>query len=384
LNSSVRTLSNFISMNPGADKRIVLTLDAGGTNFVFTAIQANNEIVEPLILPSNADELNKCIATLETGFNEVISRLKRKPVAISFAFPGPSDYRTGIIGRLNNLPAFKGGVPLGPILEEKFRLPVYINNDGDLFAYGEALSGFLPFVNNILKEAGVARRYNNLIGLTLGTGFGGGIVTNQQLFLGDNSTAAEVWLLRNRINPSSNAEEGISIRAIRRVYAEQCGTDPANAPLPKEIFDIASGKHPGNKSAALEAYRQLGVVLGDVLGNLLTVIDGAAVIGGGISGAMSLIAPAMLTEIESKYINYSQDSYPRLAQKVFFLDNAEMFHRFSKWNEQTVEVPGTNNSRTYSPEARLPIGTSLLGTSKAISLGAYAFALKILGWTSRS
>lgn len=35
------------------DKRIVMTLDAGGTNFVFSAIQSNEEIVEPIVLPSN-------------------------------------------------------------------------------------------------------------------------------------------------------------------------------------------------------------------------------------------------------------------------------------------------------------------------------------------
>ena len=41
------------------DKRIVMTLDAGGTNFVFSAIQSNEEIVEPIVLPSNGDNLEK-------------------------------------------------------------------------------------------------------------------------------------------------------------------------------------------------------------------------------------------------------------------------------------------------------------------------------------
>ena len=42
------------------DKRIVMTLDAGGTNFVFSAIRSNEEIVEPIVLPSNGDNLEKC------------------------------------------------------------------------------------------------------------------------------------------------------------------------------------------------------------------------------------------------------------------------------------------------------------------------------------
>jgi glucokinase len=49
----------------------------------------------------------------------------------------------GIIGDLENLPTFKGGVALGPMLEEIFNIPVFINNDGDLFAYGEAIAGLL-------------------------------------------------------------------------------------------------------------------------------------------------------------------------------------------------------------------------------------------------
>jgi glucokinase len=124
-------------------------------------------------------------------------------VAISFAFPGPADYANGIIDNSNNLPAFQGGVPLKSILEEEFGLPVYINNDGDLFAYGEALGGILPEINAQLEASGSPKRYKNLFGFTLGTGFGGGFVSNGQLITGDNVTAAEVWLFSNRHHPPS-------------------------------------------------------------------------------------------------------------------------------------------------------------------------------------
>ncbi len=365
-------------MNPDNDKRIVLTLDAGGTNFVFTAIQANQEIADPVILPSSADELFRCINTIEEGFKAVMSKLKQKPVALSFAFPGPSDYKTGIIGKLNNLPAFKGKIPLGPILRNKFNLPVFINNDGDLYAYGEALSGFLPHVNELLKEEGIKKKFRNLIGLTLGTGFGGGFVFNEELLLGDNSMAGEVWLLRNRVNPDTNAEEGISIRAIRRVYANEAGIDPSLAPNPREIFEIASGNRQGNIKAAFEAFHQLGKVLGDVLGNLLTIIDGVAVIGGGLSGAMTLILPAMIEEINAHYASYAGTQYPRLVQKVYNIDDPKIILEFLDWNEELIEVPGSAEKISYYAEARIPIGTSIIGTSKAVSLGAYAYALKML------
>ena len=166
------------------DERIVMTLDAGGTNFVFSAIQGCREIVEPICLPAASDDLERCLSVLVEGFLEVEKRLPKLPVAISFAFPGPADYEHGIIGDLPNFPAFRGGAALGPYLREQFGIPVFINNDGNLFAYGEALAGTLPEVNKRLKEAGSSKVYKNLLGITLGTGFGAGVVIDS--LTGDN------------------------------------------------------------------------------------------------------------------------------------------------------------------------------------------------------
>ncbi len=97
-------------MNTEKDKRIVLTLDAGGTNFEFSAIQGNEGIIDPVKTPSFSDDLDKCISNIITGFEAVQKNLPAKPSAISFAFPGPADYQKGIIGNLPNFEAFKGGV----------------------------------------------------------------------------------------------------------------------------------------------------------------------------------------------------------------------------------------------------------------------------------
>lgn len=360
------------------DSRIVLTLDAGGTNFVFSAIQANKEITQPVILPSNKHKLETCIDTIIEGFSEILKQLKQKPVAISFAFPGPADYKQGIVDNSNNLPIFKGGVPLGPILRNKFNLPVFLNNDGDLFAYGEALSGILPFINKKLEESGSSKRYNNLLGLTLGTGFGAGIVRNGELYFGDNSIAGEVWLLRNRINPNVNAEEGISIRAVKRVYAELAGLHISVCPEPKELYEIAIGNQTGNKTAAIESFRQLGVILGDALGNLLTVLDAMVVIGGGLAGAKSLIFPAMLEELSSTFTGYNGNKYPRLHQNVYNLDDPDTLISFIKPAEKVIEVPESKEKLIYNYESKLGISSTFLGTSRAISLGAYAYALNLI------
>ena len=147
---------------------------------MFGAMRGCEFITEPLTMPSNAHDLDLCLDTMVNGFRQIIDSLDEKPVAISFAFPGPADYPHGIIGGyLPNFPSFRNGVALGPFLEHEFGLPVYINNDGDLFAYGEALCGALPEINSRLAEAGSSKRFNNLLGYTFGTGFGVGERTAQ-------------------------------------------------------------------------------------------------------------------------------------------------------------------------------------------------------------
>lgn len=363
-------------MNINNDERVVLTLDAGGTNFVFTAIQKGKAITHEVKKDANGHDLNKCIATLKAGFHEVMKEIRQNPIAISFAFPGPADYHNGIIGDLNNLTAFRGGIPLKAILEEEFKMPVYINNDGDLYAYGEALAGILPEINNKLKEVGSPKRYHNLVGLTLGTGFGGGLVRNEQLFVGDNSNAAEVWLFSNRYSPQVNAEDVVSTRSVQRVYAERAGLDFPNELMPKDIFDIATGSKDGNKEAALIAYEETGKALGDTVANLFTFTDGIVVIGGGITGAKDLYMPFVMEELKSDYYPSDTGKLPRLVQRIFNLDEEEDCEAFYRDYSKEVAIPGTNRTVTYDPIPRLAIATSRIGATEAISLGAYAIALK--------
>jgi len=357
------------------DERIVLTLDAGGTNFVFSAIQKGQAITDPVRKDANADYLDRCINTMKQGFRELLEKLPEPPVAISFAFPGPADYPNGIIGDLNNLPAFRGGVPLKSILEHAFSLPVYINNDGDLYAYGEALGGILPEINQQLEAAGSPKRYHNLVGLTLGTGFGGGLVRNGELFIGDNSTAAEVWLFSNRYNTQVNAEDVVSTRSVQRVYAELAGIHYPNDLMPKDIFNIATNQRTGNREAAVAAYHETGRALGDTIANLLTFVDGIVVIGGGITGAKELYMPAVMEELSSNFFPSNTAELPRLVQRIFNLDHEQDKEGFYKDYSKELPVPGTDQTVTYDPIPRLAIATSRIGASEAIALGAYAFAL---------
>ncbi|WP_338285845.1 ROK family protein [Luteolibacter sp. LG18] len=367
-----------MTTNPEDDSRIVMTLDAGGTSFKFSAIRGNKAITQPFAVPSNGDRLDACLATLVGGFERVRESIPEAPVAISFAFPGPADYPRGIIGNLGNLPCFRGGIALGPMLEAKFGIPTFINNDGDLFVYGEAIAGFLPQVNSLLEKAGSPKRYKNLFGVTLGTGFGGGIVRDGELFRGDNICAGEVWLMRSKLHPKTNAEEGACIRAVRRAYGEIAGIPFDLTPDPKTIFDIGNGKVDGNQTAAVEAFRLLGESVGDSMAIALTLLDGLAVVGGGVSGAWPLFLPAIVDELNGSYTSPTGEKFRRLAQSAFNLEDPAQLETFLQGNKREITVPGSPRKLAYDSMPRVGVGMSRLGTSEAVAIGAYAYALSQL------
>jgi len=362
-------------MDYSNDKRTVLTLDGGGTNFVFSAIQGNQEVVSPITFPSYGSDLKRCLETINEGFWQVSKQLKKRPQAISFAFPGPADYQNGIIGDLANLPGFRGGVALGPMLEEIFQMPVFINNDGDLFAYGEAISGFLPMVNEMLKKAGSQKQYKNLIGITLGTGFGGGLVRNSELVIGDNGAAGEIWVVRSKLYPHSFSEECISIRAVKRVFAEHCPECATKDLSPKDIFEIANGQRNGHRQAALEAFRQLGESIGEALATALTLFDGLVVIGGGLANAWPFFLPETVKELNGTIEKIDGQPVERMEIGAFNLEDETDTRKFIEGKVSTIKVPFSGKEISYDGMKRTGIGITRLGTSRAVSIGAYAFAL---------
>ncbi len=359
------------------DKRTVITLDAGGTNLVFGAMRGCEYIVEPVSYPSNAHDLDLCLQTMVKGFTEIINKLDTAPVAISFAFPGPADYPNSIIGGfLPNFPSFREGVALGPFLQEKFGIPVFINNDGDLYAFGEALGGILPEINEKLEKAGSNKRYHNLLGYTFGTGFGVGMVVNGELNRGDNS-CVETFCLRHKNHPEWIVEEGVAVRAVKRVYAEKSG-DVNHTFEPKDICGIADGTIPGDQEAAKAAFAEFGEVAGDAIATAVQLTDGLVVIGGGITAAKKYIMPSLLGQLRSEIKTVKGDAVRRVQMEVFDLDDDAQFEKFAKGESRQLKIYGTDKYTTYDPMKRIGVAISKMGASKAISVGAYAFALSQL------
>ena len=354
----------------------ILTLDAGGTNFVFSALCDGKEIASPVCLSSEAADLGRCLSNLRNGFRSVIEQTSVQPDAISFAFPGPADYEHGIIGDLPNFPSFRGGIALGAYLEQEFGVPVFINNDGNLFAYGEAMAGMLPEVNRRLAESGSKRCYRNIIGITLGTGFGCGVVVNGSLLTGDNGAGGDVWCLRNSKYPDMIAEESVSIRAVKRVYAELSGSTEQLTPY--DIFLIAEGRKKGDAEAARHSFAEIGTLAGDSIATALTLIDGLVVIGGGLTGAAKYIMPSLMDALNEQLGTFGGDRFPRLQMKAYNLDVKSQFAAFAEDTSQRIAIPFSETTVDYTPVKCTGVAVSHLGASRAIALGAYHFAVNHL------
>jgi len=359
------------------DRRIVLTLDAGGAGFVFSAMRGYHEIVAPIRLPSYADDLEKSLQTIIDAFKLIIDKLPGKPSAISFAFPGPADYPKGVIDNVGNLPAYAGGVALGPMLEEIFKLPVFINNDGDLFTFGEAAAGILNDINAQFYKIGSTKRYHNLIGITIGAGFGAGIIRNNDMYIGDNSHAGEIWIMRDKVLPNSFVEESVSFRAIVRNYKSFCSdsydTDNISA---NDIFKIASKQLEGDTNAALKSFEKVGIAMGEALANTVTLLDGLVVIGGALADAYPFFAPAMFRTLNGKIQKYDGTEIPRLPVTFYNLQSEEETALFYDGKMRELPIPFSNKTISYDAAKRTGVGLTRLGTNKAVAIGAYEFALR--------
>ena len=361
------------------DSRTVITLDAGGTHFRFSAMRGCEAVTETFELPTHPNNLAQLLEDLRTGFQNIIGQLAEKPVAISFAFPGPADYPNGVFpDRLSNFPCFEGGVALSAYLENQFGLPVFINNDADLFTYGEALAGALPMLNDKIRNAGGVKQYHNLIGFILGTGFGIGITSHNQMFMGDNC-CSEIYCTPSKWGQELIAEEGISLRAVLRYYRELAKDDKADCYKDSyDIYRIAEGALVGDQTAAQNAFSRFGEAAGYAIAQAACMLDGIIVLGGGVSKAAKFYMPALLREIRTEMHTLDGRAMQRVPSAIYNLEDPVEFEAFVKGKTKEINVFGTEQRILIDTERRLGITLSQLGTSRATAIGAYCFALHAL------
>lgn len=358
------------------DSRIVLTMDGGASSFRFTAIRGVDPVSETFRVSSRTDDLDTCLNRIIAGFEQVGNMSPNAPVALCFGFPGPANYTTGVIGDLENLPFFRGGVPLGPILSTRFGVPVYIRNDADLFTYGEYHAGLQAWINRQWERTGLEYRSRNLVGLTFGTGFGGGYILDGCLHPGDNSAQGEINRMRNRLYPDWSVEESVSIRGLKRVYCRESGQE--TAPEPAELYRIATGKSPGHRDAARHAFMELAIVAADAAANAVTMIDGNLVFGGGISGAWPVFLERFMAELNRPFQRPSGEPLPRMEVTACNLMDREDRDRYFSDDVVHMSPEGYPETVEYRSFPRIAVSPALQETTTAVHRGAWILACKQL------
>lgn len=156
----------------------VVCVDMGGTKIHAGRIH-EQRIVKQFTTPvsSQADMgtvLQKLSGAIEMVFDSDCA-------GIGIGVPSVVEQTQGIVYDVENIPSWKE-VPLRDILEQRFQVPISIANDADCFALGEACFG-------------KGRAYRHLVGVTLGTGMGIGVIANRQLYSGVSCGVGELGIL---------------------------------------------------------------------------------------------------------------------------------------------------------------------------------------------
>jgi glucokinase len=152
----------------------IMGIDLGGTHVRAGVVSEGRlENIASVRIPSDGsvDEVLRVI------FQLVDPLIDGNINAIGIGVPSVVDVEKGIVYDVQNIPSWKV-VELKKLMEERYRLPVLINNDANCFALGE-------------KYFGKGRKAHSLIGLTIGTGLGAGIIINDKLYPGLNTGAGE-------------------------------------------------------------------------------------------------------------------------------------------------------------------------------------------------
>ena len=194
----------------------ILAIDIGGTMIKYGLVSSDGEILSTNKIETEAE---KGLENILNKIDNIFKRYKENnPVGVAVSGTGQIN---GIIGKVI------GGNPIIPnwiganlvkILEEKYNLPAVLENDVNCVAFGE-------------KWIGAGKDLSNFICLTIGTGIGGGIILNNQLFRGENFVAGEFGHI---LIKKGEFEQFASTTALIRLVKERTGKTLNG----KEIFDL--------------------------------------------------------------------------------------------------------------------------------------------------
>lgn len=244
----------------------LIGVDLGGSYVRAGLVEANQlvKIVSRAIRSTGTEE--EVLSDLTAVLDEVCHF---EVEGLGLGIASVVDLETGIIYDVQNIPAWKE-VPLKRILEARYQVPVYINNDANCFAAGEKYFGF-------------GQSYNNFVGLIIGTGLGAGLIIDGKLYSGPNCGAGEFGMLPYL---ESNFERYASGQFFLKSHA--CSG--------MEFYQRAKA---GQKEA-LQVFKDYGYHLGEAIKAIMYAVDPEAIIlGGSVSQSYEFFKDSMLATISS-------------------------------------------------------------------------------------
>ncbi len=243
-----------------------LGIDIGGTGIKAAQVengQVLNKLEWPVLASGNQEEVIEQVSRL-------IETLGLKGVqGIGIGIPGLVNPTTGLVYDVMNIPAWKE-LDLKTILEKQFNLPVALNNDANCFALG-------VYQHRKLKER------SSILGVTIGTGLGTGIILDGKLVSGLHGGAGEFGLIEYR---GQDQEYYASGRFFDNLYHTNG----------KTVYDQAIAGNP----AALQQYHELGTHIGNAFKTMLYALDiNYFILGGSVAAAWPLFREATLQQLSS-------------------------------------------------------------------------------------
>ena len=244
----------------------VIGIDLGATNIrgALVTDQSLSGLISIKIHSEGSVE-----AVLEDIYQTIDPLIDKDVAAIGIGVPSVVDVEEGIVYDVQYIPSWKE-VPLKRILEKKYNKPVFVNNDANCFVLGEYYFG---------KGRGAA----SLIGLTIGTGLGGGVIIHNKLFPGRNCGAGEFGLLPYKDNILEYYCSGSFFKNVHGLDGVQ-------------VFESAKKGDP----QALALYSQLGTHLGNAIKAVMYTYDPELIIlGGSVAQAFDWFRQSMWREIKT-------------------------------------------------------------------------------------
>ena len=276
---------------------IGIGVDIGGTFVKLYVMNENGEIIRKEKVETNYENGAEAFLQQIAGLiNQIKAEFSDHKVAVGVGAPGDVDNQNGVLRYNPNL-KFKDvdDWPLADILEKMTGIRPHVANDATMAAWG-------------VYESTLNRQANNVLVVTLGTGVGGGLIINKELYQGSNGTAGEVGhtkIASTKTGPQCGCgargclEAFVGTIGIRRRVMEGVLEHPqsilAQMVAEEKNFKIELVSRAADRGCplALKIWEDTGFFLGIGISNICLVLDvDTVVLTGGVSGAAKYFLPA--------------------------------------------------------------------------------------------